>query len=54
MWQNLASYLIVAAAAVWVAWSVLLPRAWRERVRTRLSGAPRDGDTDCGCGRDNA
>src|SRR5258707_9139414 len=35
MWQNLASYLIVAVAAAWVAWSVLLPRAWRDRVRAR-------------------
>ena len=54
MWQSIASYLIVAAAAAWVAWSVLLPRAWRTRLRARLSGAPRDAADGCACDRDPA
>jgi hypothetical protein len=51
MWQSLAAYTIVAVAAAWVMWSVLVPRSWRTRLRTRVSGATASRDDDCGCGK---
>jgi hypothetical protein len=52
MWQAVVTYLIVAGAAAWVAWHVVLPTGWRAAVRARLSradAAPGDCD-DCDCG----
>lgn len=58
MWQTVLVYAIVAAAASWVTWRVLLPAHWRdalrariERVRGRTSPARIDA---CACGRDGA
>jgi hypothetical protein len=57
MWQTAITYLIVAAAGAWVAWTVLLPQAWRSRLRRRvhnaLGHAPQieAGCDDCSCGK---
>jgi hypothetical protein len=54
MWQAALTYLIVAAAGAWVAWSVLLPRSLRARLRRTLrrdAPAPASGGAcgNCGC-----
>jgi hypothetical protein len=50
MWQAVATYLIVVLAAAWVAWSVLMPAAWRAAVRARLGRAAAARCDDCSCG----
>ena len=47
MIQTIAAYIIVAGAAVWVVWRVLLPDTIRAKMRARLSG--KDCGDDCGC-----
>ena len=37
MVQTVLTYLLVAIAAAWVTWSVLLPRAIKRSLRARLS-----------------
>jgi hypothetical protein len=51
MWQAVAAYLIVAGAAAWVVWSVLLPRALRARIGASLRrpAATAGSCGDCGC-----
>jgi uncharacterized membrane protein YccC len=39
MWQIVIVYVIVAAAASWVAWHVLMPSAWRNVLRAHLDSA---------------
>lgn len=41
MLEALVVYLIVAAAAVWVLWSVMLPARLRRAIRRRLAGRSR-------------
>ena len=52
--QILITYLLVLAAALWVLWSVLLPKAVKRAVKARFSGvrATNGGGCgpDCGCG----
>jgi hypothetical protein len=43
MLQYVIVYAIVAAAAGWVAWSIFLPRALKQRVRTKLGLGPKPG-----------
>lgn len=58
MWQALITYLIVAGAAGWVAWSLFLPRTWRLAGRARLQAMlgrtpvtrKGGGCGDCNCG----
>jgi hypothetical protein len=53
MWQDALVYAIVAIAATWVAWSVLLPSAWRAPLRAcvrRALGCSARVDTRDGCG----
>ena len=47
MWQSVITYAIVAAAAIWVAWSVLLPRHLRVRIGAALRRPTAAGA--CGC-----
>jgi hypothetical protein len=51
MWQAALTYAIVAAAGAWVAWSVLLPRGLRARLRRTLSrpAAASGACGNCGC-----
>jgi hypothetical protein len=47
---DLLVYALVAAAAVWVVWSVVLPRSLKARLSARKSRGC-DGDGGCGnCG----
>jgi len=48
MIQAIAAYAIVAAAAVWLVWRMLLPATVKGRLKARLGGKS-CGD-DCGCG----
>jgi hypothetical protein len=59
MWQAVIAYLIVAAAAAWVAWTLFLPTPWRAalrgRVRQALGRAGSERATDgCACERKKA
>lgn len=53
MAQALGAYLVTAAAALWVVWSVLAPKSVRRRLMARLTRRPapvgRDGG-GCDCG----
>lgn len=55
MWQAALTYAIVAAAGAWVAWSVLLPRGLRTRLRQALHlNRPAASSGACGnCGCDD-
>ena len=49
MIQSLIVYAAVAVAAVWVVWSIILPRSVKQRLKGR--GRPKPGcGPDCGCG----
>ena len=57
MMQAALAYLITALAAAWVVWSVLLPKAAKRAIRSRLgrrkaaAAGPKGGcGDDCGCG----
>jgi len=54
MWQAALTYAIVAAAGAWVAWTVLLPRGLRSRLRHPLRRAApvgaKGGCSNCNCG----
>jgi hypothetical protein len=52
MLQTLATYLIVAAAAAFVAWRLVLPAGWKARVRARVRRTPAPAQDGCGCARD--
>jgi hypothetical protein len=52
MLQTLAAYVIVAAAAAFVAWRLLLPVAWKGRLRALVRRAPAPPQDGCGCARD--
>jgi hypothetical protein len=45
--QTIAAYAIVAAAAGWLVWRMLLPATVRGRLKARLGG--KDCGDDCGC-----
>ncbi len=47
MIQTVAVYVIVAGAAAWVVWRMILPATIRARLRARVSG--KDCGDDCGC-----
>lgn len=51
MTQTLLAYGATAVAAVWVVWSVILPRSLKQRLRggAKTKSAKACGD-DCGCG----
>ena len=53
MTQTLLAYGATAVAAAWVAWSVLLPRSLKQRLRGRgrvAAGKAKGGcGDDCGC-----
>ena len=48
MIQTIAAYAIVAAAAGWLVWRMVLPAALRSRLKARVSGG-KDCGEDCGC-----
>lgn len=48
MIQTIATYIIVAGAAMWLVWRMLLPGPVRARLRARLTG--KNCGDDCGCG----
>jgi len=53
MIELLVTYAIVAAAAGWVAWKVLLPSAWRQTIRRTFRPDAGTGPAlgcDAGCG----
>lgn len=53
MTQTLLAYGATAIAAVWVVWSVILPRSLKQRLRGRAKasgGKGGCGSDDCGCG----
>lgn len=52
MMQTIITYLAVAAAAVWVAWSMLLPKSLKRRLKAKRSvpAGKADCGDDCGCG----
>jgi hypothetical protein len=50
MLQTLAVSAIVAAAASWLAWRLVIPAGWQARVRARWGGP--GSQPGCGCGRD--
>lgn len=60
MLQTVLTYILVAAALLWVGWSVLLPGVARRRLRQAFAGGrlgtagrPAGGCGDgCGCGAD--
>ena len=59
MWQSVIVYLVVAGAAGWVVWTVLLPGAWRAALRARLEQALGRAPTArseraCACDREAA
>lgn len=45
-WQGVVAAAVVALCAVYSAWALLLPRAWRARMSARLRGAPLSATTD--------
>lgn len=47
MTQTVAAYVIVAGAAAWIVWRMVLPVSLRTRLRMRVTGKG-CGD-DCGC-----
>ena len=47
MIQTIAAYAIVAAAALWLVWRMLLPATVKSRLKARLGG--KDCGDDCGC-----
>jgi hypothetical protein len=52
MWQTAAVCVIVAAAAAWITWRLLLPTTWQARLRTLAGRAPARPPDGCGCARD--
>jgi ABC-type uncharacterized transport system permease subunit len=55
MTQTLLAYGATAIAAVWVVWSVLLPRSLKQKLRggdkaALPKGKAGCGSDDCGCG----
>jgi len=48
MIETVVTYLIVAAAALWVVWSVLLPTQWRQAVGRTLKLNRKKTVGDCG------
>ena len=52
MLQNAIVALVVAAAAAWVVWSMLLPRRFRRQIKARMTEQEAKPDKDCGgdCG----
>ncbi len=48
MIQTIAAYAIVAAAAAWLVWRMLLPATVKGRLKARLGG--KNCGDDCGCG----
>ncbi|HTK36577.1 MAG TPA: hypothetical protein VL358_15000 [Caulobacteraceae bacterium] len=52
MAQTLLAYLLVALAAGWLAWSMLLPKAARRVLKARLAGqgGAVSGRGGCACG----
>jgi hypothetical protein len=51
MWQTVLTYAVVVGAGAFVAWTVLLPRSLRARLRHPLRRTTPDGGTcgNCGC-----
>lgn len=47
MIQSIAAYVIVAGAAAWLVWRMVLPATLRNRMRARVTG--KDCGDDCGC-----
>lgn len=47
MWQEALVALAVAAATVWVVWSMVLPKAMRQAMLARFGKKPEKG---CDCG----
>ncbi len=47
MIQTIAAYVIVAGAALWVIWRMILPATMRAKMRARVTG--KDCGDDCGC-----
>ena len=47
MIQTIATYAIVAAAAGWLVWRMILPAPVKSRLTARLGG--KDCGDDCGC-----
>lgn len=52
MAQTVLTYLIVAVAAAWVAWRVLLPARWQAHLRGLLRRDAPPPAGGCHCGRD--
>lgn len=52
MIQTIITYLVVAAAAIWVVWSMLLPKSLKRRLTAKKAvPAGKAGcGPDCGCG----
>ena len=48
MIETVVTYLIVASAAVWVVWSVILPTPWRQTVVRTLKLNRKKAAGDCG------
>ena len=51
MIEQLVVYLVVAAAAVWTAWTLVVRGWWSRRAATRKAAGPASGcGPDCNCG----
>ena len=51
MIEQLVVYLVVAAAAVWTAWTLVVRSWWSRRAATRKAAVPASGcGPDCNCG----
>ena len=52
MIETIVTYVIVASAALWVTWAVVLPARLRQRVATalHLRSAKKDCGDNCNCG----
>lgn len=48
MIETVVTYLIVASAALWVVWSVVLPSQWRQAVGRTLHIGRKKAAGDCG------
>lgn len=48
MIETVITYLIVVAAAMWVVWSVVLPKHWRQAVGRTLKLNRKKAAGDCG------